>query len=102
MTIRRRGDQRQGMACTSAADVDDCIMVRIRTESTEYKGVARSSQWRAPLGSSAGYRQRYRTAGQFRELAPRAQASRRCATQAALRRQAAPLTPSAHAVNPIA
>jgi hypothetical protein len=37
--------------------------------------------------------------GKFRKPAPRARASQRCEIQAALRRRAAPLTPSAHAVN---
>ena len=41
-----------------AADAHDCIMVRIRMESTEYKCVARPScPWRAPLGSSSRHRQ---------------------------------------------
>jgi hypothetical protein len=79
---------------SSAADVHDCIMVRIRTESTEYKGVARST---APVATSpriiSWIPTKVSDTGQFRELAPCAQASRRFETQAALRRQAAPLTP---------
>ena len=38
--------------------------------------------------------------GKFRKPAPRARASQRCEIQVALRRRAAPFTPSAHAVNP--
>ncbi len=81
-----------------AADAHDCIMVRIRTD------LPNTSVWREmrPMASSPRiitqtFNQRHQTPELRRKahsrfiVPPRAQASRRCETQATLRRHAAKL-----------
>jgi hypothetical protein len=83
-------DRKNGPAARSfAADAHDCIMVRIQTDrpNTSVRREIRA-QWRAPLGSSADKatvrrRSFAKSPSQF-IIAPRAQASRRCETQAPL------------------
>ena len=108
-------DWKNGPAARSfAADAHDRIMVRIkRSYRIQVCGTKIRPQWRAPLGSST-HRQAPSDAklpnplSQF-IIAPRAQASRRCETQATLGGKAAklcyrfgPLTPSARSANLIA
>jgi hypothetical protein len=72
-----------------AADAHDCIMVRIQTDlpNTSLRRED-AAQWQAPLGSSADRHRQTpelckRPLSQF-IIPPRAQASRRCETQATL------------------
>jgi hypothetical protein len=89
-------DRENGPAARSfAADAHDRIMVRIKTilpNTSLWREVA--SQWRAPLGSYAHWQpdaELHRKALLAFIIPPRAQASRRCETQASLGGQAAKL-----------
>src|SRR5438552_17092926 len=82
-----------------AADAHDCIMVRIRTDLPNTSLWREDApQWRAPSDYQSDILQAPSDAGASERgpislfiVPPRAQASRRCETQATLRRQAAKL-----------
>ena len=108
-------DRKNGPAARNfAADAHDCIMVRIQTV-LPHTSLWRehAPQWRAPLGPSTDSRavsdaKLPNPLSQF-IIAPRAQASRRCETQAPLggkppscANRFGPLTPSARSANLIA
>jgi hypothetical protein len=82
-------DRENGPAARSfAADAHDGIMVRIkRSYRIQVCGTKMRPQWRTPLGSSTGTDQTPKLCKKPVSLfivAPRAQASRRCETQAPL------------------
>jgi hypothetical protein len=105
----------QARGLKAHAEAHDCIMVRIRTDLPDTSSRREDApQWRAPLGS---YPDRQCQTPELRRrkpislfiLPPRAQASRRCQTQAPLSgkppscaKRFGPLTPSARSANLIA
>ena len=110
VTLRSRGDPRLGMAGEWACRLGALPPMCMTHHGPDPTGIDRiqgcgaidrtsgelPSDHQLDTDKGIGHR------GKFRKPAPRARASQRCEIQAALRRRAAPLTPYAHAVNPIA
>jgi len=108
VTLRSRGDPRLGMAGEWACRLGALPPMCMTHHGPDPTGIDRiqgcggidrasgelPSDHQLDTDKGIGHR------GKFRKPAPRARASQRCKIQAALRRRAAPFTPSAHAVNP--